>query len=227
MLIKKHGGLLANLNEALGLERTHSQLARIKNRNMRKDRPGKFFEMGDDQARTIEEKLGLPVGWMDTPPSYAEIFGEDHPITSTLRAMERLPTYLQESAASLILGLTKSHENHFVQLNANVVATNAPLLESPQPTNSRANKKLVFDKRAKTVTLKKEANKRAAFSQFKNMPKKSTVFVNGKAVVLKDFNKMVDNSSTSDVAQQRPITTDAPIRVEYNTSPATKTPHTQ
>lgn len=79
MLIKQHGGLLANLNEALGLERTHSQLARIRNRNVRKDRPGKFFEMGDDQARTIEEKLGLPVGWMDTPPSYAELAGQDDP----------------------------------------------------------------------------------------------------------------------------------------------------
>ena len=37
MLIKRFGGKLADLNEALGYERTHSQLARIKNKNQRSD----------------------------------------------------------------------------------------------------------------------------------------------------------------------------------------------
>lgn len=69
MLISQHGGKLANLNEALGYERNHTQLARIRNKNKRSDRPGQFFVMGDVQAREIEEKLKLAVGWMDTPPS--------------------------------------------------------------------------------------------------------------------------------------------------------------
>ena len=62
MLIKKHDGKLANLNEALGYDRTNAQLARIRNRNKRTDRPGKEFVMGDAQAREIEEKLSLDVG---------------------------------------------------------------------------------------------------------------------------------------------------------------------
>lgn len=107
MLIKQHGGLLANLNEALGFERTHSQLARIRNRNARKDRPGKFFEMGDDQARTIEEKLGLPIGWMDTPPSYTELSGGQEFLLQTFKVMEQFPPLLQSVAANIINSLEK------------------------------------------------------------------------------------------------------------------------
>ena len=91
MLIKKHGGKIANLNEALGYERTHSQLARIRNKNMRTDRPGKFYVMGDEQAREIEEKLSLGLGWMDTPPSYAELHGEDDPRAKVMLLMEGMP----------------------------------------------------------------------------------------------------------------------------------------
>jgi hypothetical protein len=105
MLIKQHGGKLANLNEALGLERTHSQLSRIRNRNARKDRPGKFFEMGDDQAREIEIKLGLPTGWMDTPPTYAELHGEADFIRQALQIMEKMPVEQQKTALRLISAL--------------------------------------------------------------------------------------------------------------------------
>lgn len=90
MLIKKHGKL-ADLNEALGYERTHSQLARIRNKNMRTDRPGKFYSMGDEQAREIEQKLSLDLGWMDTPPSYAELHGEEDPRAKVLLLMEAMP----------------------------------------------------------------------------------------------------------------------------------------
>jgi hypothetical protein len=92
MLIKKHDGKLANLNEALGLERNHAQLARIRNNNARTDRPGKTFAMGDAQAREIEEKLSLGLGWMDTPPSYSEMNGEEDPRAKVLLLMEAMPS---------------------------------------------------------------------------------------------------------------------------------------
>ena len=90
-LIRKHGGKLANLNEALGYARNATKLARIRNRNARTDRPGKFFEMGDEQAREIEEKLSLGRGWMDTPLSYAELHGDDDPRTKVMQLMEAMP----------------------------------------------------------------------------------------------------------------------------------------
>ena len=91
LLIKRHDGKLANLNEALGLLRTASQLARIRNRNARTDRPGKFYEMGDDQAREIEERLSLDRGWMDTPLTCAELHGEDDPRAKVMLLMESMP----------------------------------------------------------------------------------------------------------------------------------------
>ena len=107
MLIKKHGGKLADLNEALGYERTNSQLARIKNKNQRSDRPGKFFAMGDEQAREIEQKLSLATGWMDTPPSYAELHGEDDPRTKVMLLMEAMPPNQWATAVRLLDALAQ------------------------------------------------------------------------------------------------------------------------
>ena len=107
MLIKRHGEKIANLNEALGYERTHSQLARIRNKNMRTDRPGKFYVMGDEQAREIEEKLSLDVGWMDTPPSYAELYGEDDPRTKVMLLMEAMPPDQWSTAVRLLDALAQ------------------------------------------------------------------------------------------------------------------------
>ena len=107
MLIKRFGGKLANLNEALGYERTHSQLARIKNKNQRSDRPGKFFVMGDEQAREIEEKLSLGLGWMDTPPSYSELLGDDDPRTKVMLLMEAMPPDQWATAVRLLDALAQ------------------------------------------------------------------------------------------------------------------------
>ena len=101
MLIKKHGGMLANLNEAIGLERNHTQLARIRNNNARTDRPGKTFTMGDAQAREIESKLGLEIGWMDTPPNYADLHQDDR-ISHVMRVMESMPEWQRDQAMRLI-----------------------------------------------------------------------------------------------------------------------------
>lgn len=107
MLIKKHGGKLANLNELLGYERTNSQLSRIRNKNMRTDRPGKFFIMGDDQAREIEQKLSLDTGWMDTPPSYLELNGEEDPRTKVMLLMEAMPPDQWATAVRLLDALAQ------------------------------------------------------------------------------------------------------------------------
>lgn len=107
MLIKRYGDKLANLNEALGYERTHSQLARIRNKNQRTDRPGKFYIMGDEQAREIEQKLSLAVGWMDTPPTYTELHGEDDPRTKVMLLMESMPPDQWATAVRLLDALTQ------------------------------------------------------------------------------------------------------------------------
>jgi hypothetical protein len=107
MLIKKHDGKLANLNEALGYERTNAQLARIRNKNKRSDRPGKEFVMGDAQAREIEQKLSLDVGWMDTPPTYAELHGEEDPRATVMLLMESMPPDQWPTAVRLLAALTQ------------------------------------------------------------------------------------------------------------------------
>jgi hypothetical protein len=88
MLIKKHSSVAA-LNELLGWSRTDPKLAQIRNGNMRSGRE-KPYQMGDAMAREIEEKLSLDLGWMDTPPSYAELHGEEDPRTKVMLLMESL-----------------------------------------------------------------------------------------------------------------------------------------
>jgi hypothetical protein len=66
ILIDRHGTLAA-LNEALGLARTDATLSQIKNKSAH-SKTGTPRCMGDPLARRIEEKLDLPLGWMDTPP---------------------------------------------------------------------------------------------------------------------------------------------------------------
>jgi hypothetical protein len=83
-------GSVAKLNTELGWEVTNARLYQIHNRSIRSDR-GTPFEMGDTTAREIEEKLSLGLGWMDTPPSYAELHGEDDPRAKVLLLMEAMP----------------------------------------------------------------------------------------------------------------------------------------
>lgn len=100
-LITQHGGKLADLNQALGYERTEAKLARIRNANERKDRPGKTFQMGDPQAREIEEKLSLPRGWMDTPPGFE---GADDPAVQQMLALLRKLAPEERAKAMRLLG---------------------------------------------------------------------------------------------------------------------------
>ena len=63
--------------------------------------------MGDDLARKIEEKLGLPEGWMDTPPSYSELQGEHDPRLKAMVLMESLPPDQWDTALRLLDALAQ------------------------------------------------------------------------------------------------------------------------
>lgn len=79
-----------DLNEALGWDRTNARLSQILSGTIRSGR-GVPYVMGDDTAREIEEKLSLEVGWMDTPPTYAELYGENDQRTKVMQLMEAMP----------------------------------------------------------------------------------------------------------------------------------------
>lgn len=98
MLIKKHGGA-TKLNEAIGRDPGDPQINLYKNKNLRSN--GKPHQMGDMIAREIEQALKLPEGWMDTPPTYAEIHGEDDPVSKVLMAMEGMSPEMQRLIAQL------------------------------------------------------------------------------------------------------------------------------
>lgn len=101
LLIDKHGSIAA-LNEAIGLPRTDATLSQIKNRSPH-HKTGRPRAMGDDLARKIEATLGLPAGWMDTPPSYADTHDDDK--SRALQAMEALPADQYATAARLLAAL--------------------------------------------------------------------------------------------------------------------------
>ena len=105
MLVKQYGSV-AELNRKLGWEETNARLYQIHNRSVRKDR-GTFYEMGDPTAREIEELLKLPTGWMDTPPTYAELHGEHDPRAKALAVFEALPEDQWATALRLIGALAQ------------------------------------------------------------------------------------------------------------------------
>lgn len=105
ILIKKYGSI-AELNTTLGWTRTDPKLALVRNANKRQDR-AKPHQMGDAMAREIETTLGLENGWMDTPPTYAEIHGEDDPRTRMMLLMESLPPDQWPTAVRLVDALAQ------------------------------------------------------------------------------------------------------------------------
>lgn len=104
-MLKKQYGKWATLNEAIGWDKTSARLSQINSGTMRKDR-GTPFVMGDVMAREIEEALKLPTGWMDTPPTYNELHGDDRQ-AQMLLAMESIPEELWPTARRLLAALEK------------------------------------------------------------------------------------------------------------------------
>jgi len=99
-------GTIAALNLKLGWDATNPRLSQIQNRSIRSDR-GTLYEMGDGTAREIEEKLGLERGWMDTPPSYADLHGGEDPRAKVLELMESLPKDQWPTAIRLLDALAQ------------------------------------------------------------------------------------------------------------------------
>ncbi len=99
-LVAKHGTVAA-LNEAIGMTRTDATLSQIRNPNLRRASSGKRYEMGDAIARRIETSLGLPEGWMDTPPTYDEIHG-DARIGHAVKIMEAMPDWQRDQIIKIL-----------------------------------------------------------------------------------------------------------------------------
>ncbi|MBY0453324.1 MAG: hypothetical protein K2Q11_00365 [Burkholderiaceae bacterium] len=106
VLLEKFG-TLAKLNEALGWTRTDPKLSQIKNNNKRPGRGESTYQMGDAMAREIEDKLGLERGWMDNPPSYQELLGENDPRIKVMQLMEGMHPEQWATAARLLDALTQ------------------------------------------------------------------------------------------------------------------------
>jgi hypothetical protein len=98
---------LADLNEALGFERTDATLSQIRTQAPH-SKTGKPRTMGDDLARRIEERLGLERGWMDTPVS---IYDRDETATLLHEVMESLPKDQWPTALRLLSALKKPEAN--------------------------------------------------------------------------------------------------------------------
>lgn len=101
MLIARHGKL-ADFNEAMGYERNTAKFARLRRAHARKERPGKAYLMGDAVAREIEEKMKLPTGWMDTPPTHSELNPDDR-ISRAVLVMEKMTPYQLDQACAFLL----------------------------------------------------------------------------------------------------------------------------
>lgn len=103
MLKQKHGRWSV-INNLLEWDTNSARLSQIHSGTLRSDR-GTLYTMGDDTAREIEGKLGLPVGWMDTPPSYGELRGEDHPLCKGVQLLEAMEPEAQYQAVRLLTAL--------------------------------------------------------------------------------------------------------------------------
>ena len=57
--------------------------------------------MGSPMARDIESKLGLDVGWMDTPMGYSDMQPDDR-IVHVMKIMESMPDWQRDQAMRII-----------------------------------------------------------------------------------------------------------------------------
>jgi hypothetical protein len=105
MLLAKHKSL-AELNDRLGLARTDATLSQIKNQSAH-HKTGKPRAMGDELARRIEGALDLPEGWMDTPPTYAELHGEPDTIGKALALLQAMEPEARYQAVRLLDALAQ------------------------------------------------------------------------------------------------------------------------
>jgi hypothetical protein len=111
MLIREHNNSIAELNAAMEMDRTDATFSQIRNQAVH-SKTGKPRAMGDDLARRLEGKLGKPVGWMDTPPSYEELHGADDPRVKAMQLFESLPKDQWPIATRLLDALAKPEKEN-------------------------------------------------------------------------------------------------------------------
>jgi hypothetical protein len=105
-MLKKQYGTWADLNQAIGWEKTSSRLSQIYSATIRSDR-GKPFVMGDETAREIEDALSLTTGWMDTPPTYAELNGHPDVTSQAVLLLDAMEPEARWQALRVLGALTK------------------------------------------------------------------------------------------------------------------------
>lgn len=105
-LLKKKHGRWSVINELLGWDKTNTRLSQIHSGTLRSDR-GTPYIMGDETAREIEQKLGLESGWMDTPPTYAELHGEPDTIGKALALLQAMEPEARYQAVRLLDALAQ------------------------------------------------------------------------------------------------------------------------
>ena len=106
LLVKRHGGTLAELNIRLGLDRTDPTLSQIRSR-VKHSKTGKPRVMGDELARRIEVALDLAIGWMDTPLTITELCDESDLRVRAITLINSMPLDQVSLAVDLIEVLTK------------------------------------------------------------------------------------------------------------------------
>lgn len=105
MLKQKHG-TWADLNQVVGWEKTNARLSQIHSATIRSDR-GTPYVMGDETAREIEKALALPTGWMDTPPTYAELHNEPDITSKAIELLAAMEPEVQYQALRVLGALTQ------------------------------------------------------------------------------------------------------------------------
>lgn len=105
MLIDEFGSV-AELNDRLERPRTDATLTQIKNQSPH-HKTGRPRAMGDDIARALETRLGKPEGWMDTPPTYAELHGTPDALSKMSELMSAMEPEMQYQAVRLVGALAE------------------------------------------------------------------------------------------------------------------------
>lgn len=106
LLLKKKYGTWSAINRHLNWEATNARLSQIGAGSIRSGRNTPYV-MGDEMAREIEAALGLQVGWMDTPLTYAELHGEDDPRTKALQLLDAMSPEQQAIALRVLDALVQ------------------------------------------------------------------------------------------------------------------------
>lgn len=95
VLISEHGSIAA-LNSAMGMRRDDATFSLIRNQSTH-SATGRPRVMGDDLARKVEQTLGLPEGWMDTPLSSV-----DERIQHVVQLLQNMSEPMRDQAVAVV-----------------------------------------------------------------------------------------------------------------------------